>query len=162
MLKKERRSFKMLIEGKFTLKAPLQKVWDFLLEPGTLLSCIPGAEKMEAIDDKTWEGIIKQKVGPISVKLQFTQTFAEIEPPNHLKALGRGSALGGLGTFTQESIVDLTEVAKDEVEVAYKANVSLVGRLSTFGERIMRAKVDSVSAEFTNNLQEKLKEVQSR
>jgi carbon monoxide dehydrogenase subunit G len=119
----------MLIEGKFTLKAPLQKVWDFLLEPGTLLSCIPGAEKME--------------------------------PPKHLKALGRGSALGGLGTFTQESIVDLTEVAKDEVEVAYKANVSLVGRLATFGEKIMRAKVDSVSAEFTNNLQEKLKEVQS-
>jgi hypothetical protein len=34
--------------------------------------------------------------------------------------------------------------------------------MSTFGERIMRAKVDSVSAEFTNNLQEKLKEVQSR
>jgi carbon monoxide dehydrogenase subunit G len=152
----------MLIEGKFTLKAPLQKVWDFLLEPGTLLSCIPGAEKMEAVDDKTWEGIIKQRVGPISVKLQFTQTFAEVEPPNHLKALGRGSALGGLGTFTQESVVDLTEVAKDEVEVAYKANVSLVGRLSTFGERIMRAKVDSVSTEFTNNLQEKLKEVQSR
>jgi carbon monoxide dehydrogenase subunit G len=151
----------MLIEGKFTLKAPIQKVWDFLLEPGTLVSCIPGAEKMVAIDDKTWEGIIKQKVGPISVKLQFTQTFAEVEPPKHLKAIGRGSALGGLGTFTQESIVNLTEVAKDEVEVSYKANVSLVGRLSTFGERIMRAKVDSTSAEFTNNLQKKLAEVQS-
>jgi len=151
----------MLIEGKFTLKAPIQKVWDFLLEPGTLVSCIPGAEKMVAIDDKTWEGILKQKVGPISVKLQFTQTFAEVEPPKHLKAIGRGSALGGLGTFTQESIVNLTEVAKDEVEVAYKSNVSLVGRLSTFGERIMRAKVDSTSAEFINNLQKKLAEVQS-
>jgi carbon monoxide dehydrogenase subunit G len=117
---------------------------------------------MVAVDDKTWEGVIKQKVGIISVKLQFTQTFAEIDPPRHLKAVGRGSALGGLGTFTQESIVDLTEVAKDEVEVSYKANVSLVGRLSTFGERIMRAKVDSTSAEFTNNLQKKLAEVQNK
>jgi carbon monoxide dehydrogenase subunit G len=117
---------------------------------------------MEAIDDKTWEGIIKQKVGPISVKLQFTQTFADVEPPKHLKALGRGSALGGLGTFTQETIVDLTEVAKDEVEVAYKSNVSLVGRLSTFGERIMRSKVDSTGQEFTNNLQKKLMEIQSK
>jgi carbon monoxide dehydrogenase subunit G len=152
----------MLMEGKFTLKAPIQEVWDFLLEPGTLVSCIPGAEKMVAVDDKTWEGVIKQKVGIISVKLQFTQTFAEIDPPRHLKAVGRGSALGGLGTFTQESIVDLTEVAKDEVEVSYKANVSLVGRLSTFGERIMRAKVDSTSAEFTNNLQKKLAEVQNK
>jgi carbon monoxide dehydrogenase subunit G len=152
----------MLIEGKFTMKAPIQEVWDFLLQPGTIVSCIPGAEKMVAIDDKTWEGIIKDKVGIISVKLNFTQTFAEVDPPRHLKALGRGSALGGLGTFTQESIVDLTEVAKDEVEVSYKSTVSLVGRIATFGERIMRAKVDSKGAEFTSNLQKKLMEVQSK
>jgi carbon monoxide dehydrogenase subunit G len=152
----------MLIEGKFTMKAPIQEVWDFLLQPGTIVSCIPGAEKMVAIDDKTWEGIIKDKVGIISVKLNFTQTFAEVDPPRHLKALGRGSALGGLGTFTQESIVDLTEVSKDEVEVSYKSTVSLVGRLATFGERIMRAKVDSKGAEFTSNLQKKLMEVQSK
>jgi uncharacterized protein len=152
----------MLIEGKFTLKAPIQEVWDFLLEPGTIVSCIPGAEKMVAIDDKTWEGIVKDRVGIISVKLNFTQTFAEVDPPRHLKAVGRGSALGGLGTFTQESIVDLTEVAKDEVEVSYKSTVSLVGRLATFGERIMRAKVDSKGAEFTSNLQKKLMEVQSK
>jgi len=152
----------MLIEGKFTMKAPIQEVWDFLLEPGTIVSCIPGAEKMVAVDDKTWEGIIKDRVGIISVKLNFTQTFAEVEPPRHLKAVGRGSALGGLGTFTQESIVDLTEVAKDEVEVSYKSTVSLVGRIATFGERIMRAKVDSKGAEFTSNLQKKLMEVQSK
>ena len=152
----------MLMEGKFTLKAPIQEVWDFLLEPGTIASCIPGAEKMVAVDDKTWEGVIKQKVGIISVKLNFTQTFAEIDPPKHIKAIGRGSALGGMGTFTQESVIDLKEVSKDEVEISYKANVSLVGRLATFGERIMRAKIDSTSLEFTNNLANKLKEVQSK
>ena len=80
----------MLIEGKFTMKAPIQEVWDFLLEPGTLASCIPGAEKMEPIDDKTWEGVVKQKVGPISVKINFTQTLTEVDPPKHVKAVGRG------------------------------------------------------------------------
>ena len=140
-----------------TLKAPLQQVWDFLLEPGTLASCIPGAERMEAVDDKTWEGIIKQKVGPISVKLNFTQSFTEIDPPQHLKAVGRGSAAGNAGTFSQETVVNLKETAPGEVEVAYSSNVSLVGRLATFGERIMRAKVKSTGEEFTKNLQEKLK-----
>lgn len=147
----------MLIDGKFTLKAPIQQVWDFLLEPGTLASCIPGAEKMEAIDDKSWEGIVKQKVGPISVKLNFTQTFTEIDPPKHLKAVGRGTAAGGAGTFSQDTEVNLTEVAANEVEVAYSSNVSLVGRLATFGERIMRAKIKSTGEEFTKNLQEKLR-----
>ena len=147
----------MKIEGKFTMKAPIKEVWDFLLAPGTLVSCIPGAEKMEPVDDKTWEGVVKQKVGPISVKLGFTQSLTEVDPPKHIKAVGRGSAAGGAGTFTQETIVDLKEIAGGEVEVAYSSNVSLVGRLATFGERIMRAKVGKVGNEFIQNLQNKLK-----
>ena len=147
----------MQIEGKFTMKAPIQKVWDFLLAPDTLASCIPGAEKMEPIDDKTWEGVVKQKVGPITVKLKFTQTLTEIDPPKHVKAVGRGADVTKAGTFTQETIVDLKEIAKNEVEVAYRSNVSMVGRLATFGERIMRAKVNKIGEEFTKNLQEKMK-----
>jgi len=146
----------MKIEGKFTMKAPIQEAWDFLLAPGTLASCIPGAEKMEAVDDKTWEGIVKQKVGPISVKLNFTQTLTELDPPKHVKAMGLGSAVGGAGTFTQETIVDMKEIAGGEVEIAYSSNVSLVGRLATFGERIMRAKVSKVGEDFIQNLQKKL------
>jgi carbon monoxide dehydrogenase subunit G len=146
----------MLMEGKFTLKAPIQEVWDFLLKPETLASCIPGAEEMKAIDDKTYESVVKQKVGPISVKLKFTTTITEMDPPRHLKAVGRGADVTKAGTFSQETIVDLTEISKDEVDVSYSSNVSLVGRLATFGERIMRAKAKSVGEEFTKNLQEKL------
>lgn len=147
----------MLIEGKFTMQAPIQQVWDFLLEPETLASCIPGAEKMEAIDDRTYESVVKQKVGPISVRLKFTTTLTEIDPPRHVKAVGRGADIGKAGTFTQETIVNLTELSKDSVEISYSSNVSLVGRLATFGERIMRAKAKEVGVEFTKNLQERLK-----
>jgi len=147
----------MLIEGKFTLKAPIQKVWNSLLDPVTLASCIPGTEKMEVIDDKTYESVVRQKVGPISVKLKFTTTLTEVEPPRYIKAVGRGADITKAGTFTQETKVNLTEVSNDEVEVSYSSNVSLVGRLATFGERIMRAKAKSVGEEFTKNLQEKLK-----
>ncbi len=146
----------MLLEGKFTLKAPIQKVWNSLLDPVTLASCIPGTEKMEVIDDKTYESVVRQKVGPISVKLKFTTTLTEVEPPRYIKAVGRGADITKAGTFTQETKVNLTEVSNDEVEVSYSSNVSLVGRLATFGERIMRAKAKSVGEEFTKNLQEKL------
>jgi len=147
----------MLIEGKFTLKAPIQTVWGSLLEPGILASCIPGAEKVEVLDDKTYECIVKQSVGPISVRLKFTVVLSEVTPPKYVKAVGRGEALGKLGTFTCDVTVNLAEVSKDEVEVSYQTNVNIVGRLATFGERIMRAKAKSVGEEFTRNLQAKLK-----
>jgi carbon monoxide dehydrogenase subunit G len=147
----------MLIEGKFALKASIQKVWDLLLEPGTLTSCIPGAEKIEVIDDSTYECIVKQSVGPISVKLKFNVVLSEVEPPKYAKAVARGEALGKMGTFTSDVTVSLAEISENEVQVSYQTNVNIVGRLATFGERIMRAKAKSVGEEFTKNLQENLK-----
>jgi len=147
----------MLIEGKFNLKAPIQKVWDFLLEPGTMASCIPGAEKVEPIDDKTYECIVKQSVGPISVRFNFMVVLSEVNAPRYVKAMGRGEALGHVGTFSSEVTVNLAEAPNGEVEVSYQNNVNIVGKLATFGERIMRAKAKSVGEEFTRNLQDKMK-----
>jgi len=146
----------MLIEGRFTLQAPIQEVWDTLFDMQTLASCIPGAEKIEAIDDKTYDAVVKQKVGPVTVRLKFTTTLTEIDPPRHVAAVGKGEDMGKLGTFTHKMTVDLAETSKDNVEVAYSTNVSMVGRLGTFGERVMRAKTKVIGDEITKNLQEKL------
>ena len=147
----------MLIEGKFTLQAPIQQVWDFLLSPETLMACIPGAEKMDAIDDRTYESVVKQKVGPISVTLRFTTTLATMDPPRYLEAVGGGEEVHKAGIFTQRTTVNLTEITKDSVEISYNSNVSLVGRLATFGDRIMRAKAKEMGEEVTKNLAERLK-----
>jgi len=146
----------MLIEGRFTLQAPIQKVWDTLFDMQTLASCIPGAENIEAVDDKTYDAIVKQKVGPITVRLKFRTTLTEVDPPRHVAAVGDGEDTNKLGTFTHRMVVDLTETSKDNVEVSYSTNVSMVGRLGTFGERIMRAKTKEIGDEITKNLQEKL------
>jgi carbon monoxide dehydrogenase subunit G len=147
----------MLIEGKFTLQAPIQEVWDLLFEIDTLAACIPGAEKIEQVGDNTYDAVVKQKVGPISVRFKFTTTLTEIDPPRHVTAEGRGADIGKAGTFTQKTTVDLTELSEDSVEILYSSNVALVGRLATFGERIMRAKAKQMGDEITKNLQEALK-----
>jgi len=146
----------MLIEGQFTMNAPIQKVWDSLLDPQTLGSCVPGTEKMEALDAETYESVVKQRVGPIKVTLNFTTKLTEVTPPKYIKAVGRGKALLGMGTFSTEIEVKLNETEPNKVEVSYNANISLVGRLATFGERIMRAKSKEVGDEFTENLRKKL------
>ena len=146
----------MLLEGQFQIQAPIEKVWESVLDPKTLGSCMPGTEKMEIIDDKTYETVIKQKVGPIKVKLKFKTELTEVRPPNYIKAVGKGADVTKLGNFSTEIEVKLNETSPGVVDVSYKSNVSLVGRLATFGERVMRAKSKSVSEEFTKNLQAKL------
>ena len=149
----------MLLEGKFTLKAPAQKIWDTLLEPETLLSCIPGAEKIERIDEKTYDCVVKQKVGPISVKFKFKSTITKMESPHHIEVEGEGEDIAKAGHFLQKSVVDLQEISPNEVEVSYKTDATIVGKLAMFGDRMMRAKAKKVEEEFTKALQEKLKSV---
>jgi len=147
----------MLMEGKFTLKVPIQKLWDTLLDPETLLSCIPGAEKIERIDEKTFDCVVKQKVGPISVKFKFKSVLSKVEPPTHIEVDGEGEDIGKAGHFVQKSVVDLRETQGGEVEVSYRTDVTIVGKLAMFGDRIMRAKAKKIEEEFTKALQERLK-----
>jgi len=149
----------MLMEGKFTLKAPIQKLWDTLLDPETLLSCIPGAEKIERIDEKTFDCVVKQKVGPISVKFKFKSILSKVEPPKHMEVDGEGEDIGKAGHFVQKSVVDLRETSGGEVEISYRTDATVVGKLAMFGDRIMRAKAKKVEEEFTKALQERLKNV---
>ena len=149
----------MLMEGKFTLKAPIQKLWDTLLDPETLLSCIPGAEKIERIDEKTFDCVVKQKVGPISVKFKFKSILSKVEPPKHIEVDGEGEDIGKAGHFVQKSVVDLRETSGGEVEISYRTDATVVGKLAMFGDRIMRAKAKKVEEEFTKALQERLKNV---
>ncbi len=149
----------MIIEGGFTLKAPIDKLFDFLLKPETILTCLPGAESANMIDDTSYECIVKQKVGPIKARLKFVNKMTVINKPTHIEIEGEGEDMTKLGHFKQKTIVDLTEKSGGEVEVTYKTDVSIVGKLAMFGDRIMRAKAKDTEKEFTKNLQEKLKSI---
>ena len=68
---------------------------------------------------------------------------------------GEGEDVTKLGRFSMKMTVKLTQVG-DEVEIAYTVDVSIVGKLAMFGDRIMRQKTKDIEKETTKNLQEKL------
>lgn len=142
----------MLIEGKFILKIPIQKAWDYFFDLEGMASCIPGCEKIEAINENTYQCIVGAQVGPISAKFKATVRLIEVNPPRYLKAIGEGEELNKAGTFKQETVVELNEISEGEVEISYRSNISIVGRLSTFGDRVLIAKGKQVGDEFTQAL----------
>ena len=146
----------MLIEGKFSLDAPVEKLWSALHDPEVLRACMPGAEKILKIDDKTFDAVIKQKVGPIKVKLMFRNVITKEEPPTYMEMEGDGRDATKLGQIKQKTVVTLKESGAGDVEVAYEANVDVVGKLGKFGGRIMKRKAEKVEEQFTINLREKL------
>ena len=146
----------MLMEEKFIVKAPIAKVWDFVLDPEKMGSCVPGCEKIEKIDDRTYDTVVKAGVGPIHVKFKFRTVLTEMEYPTHLHAQGGGADVSKAGSFQQDSDFDMREISENEVEISYKSNVSVSGRLATFGERIMRMKARDMGNKFAEAMKKKI------
>ncbi len=134
-------------------------LWDTLMDPETLRSCIPGAEKIERLDEKTYDCEVKQKVGPIAVRFKFKNILSKLDPPNHVEMEGEGEDIGKAGRFTQKTSVDLKENEGGDVEISYRCNANIVGKLAMFGDRILKAKAKKLEAEFTQSLRERLEAV---
>jgi len=147
----------MRLEGKFMIRAPIQKLWDTLWEIETLRACIPGTEKIDRLDENTYDCVIKQKVGPISVRFKFKTFLTKVETPTHIEMRGEGEDIGKAGRLTQRTSIDLKENENGEVEVSYKCDANIIGKLAMFGDRILRAKAKKIEAEFTEALRERLK-----
>lgn len=146
----------MLIEGKFILNAHVQTAWEYLLKPETLASCIPGCEKLELVSENVYDCIVVGQVGPISAKFRFSTRLVEIRPPTYFKAIGEGQEMNKAGNFNQETVINLKKVSDKAVEVSYTSNIKIVGRLSTFGDRILKAKAKQVGVQFTEALNKRL------
>lgn len=153
-----------MIQEKFVVEAPIKKVWAFATDPEQIGKCVPGCEKVEKIDERTYLVIVHAGVGPIKVRFKFTSTMTEIDEPKHMHLESKGADMGKAGSFTQTSDVDLREISEHEVEVSYTSNINVVGRLATFGERVMRAQAKKIGEQFIRSFKEKVetkKEIQS-
>jgi carbon monoxide dehydrogenase subunit G len=134
-------------------------IWDTLLKPEVLRECVPGAEKIERLDENTYDCLVKQKVGPISVRFKFRNILTRIESPALLEMEGEGEDIGKAGRFVQRTTIDIKELDGGEVEVSYRCKANIVGKLAMFGDRILKAKAKKVEKEFTEALKEKLKSI---
>lgn len=144
----------MDIDETFTVSAPIDKVWEFIISPDTMGPCVPGFHSAERIDDTTYDAVVKVKVGIIKLKMFARTRFVEVEPPRRLKTIGEGHDRLKAGKFHQESEIELREVSENETEVHYRASVRVVGKLATFGEKMMRLTASKMGEQVAQNIRD--------
>ena len=146
----------MLITETFSINTPIQKLYNFILDAKTVGSCIPGCESVEIISEDEYDSIIKTKVGIISAKFKVRTKISEAVPFKLIRTVGHGKELRNLGHFKQKTEITLKELSEKETEVSYQSEVSIVGRLATFGDRIMKSKAKTLGKEFADSVKVKL------
>lgn len=146
----------MQIEEQFSVKSSIQKTWNSLLDPEILGACIPGCEKVQKINEKEYDTIIKAKVGFIAVRFKVRTAIEEIDPLRLIRTVGEGKELRNLGHFKQKTRINFNPLSENETEISYHSEVSIVGKLATFGDRILNAKAKEVGKAFAEAVKKKL------
>jgi carbon monoxide dehydrogenase subunit G len=146
----------MIVNENFRVKAPIEEVWQFMLDPEKIGPCIPGCEKIEVVGENTYESTIKMNFPIISITAKSRTTIVEITPPHHVKSVTEGQYDIGSGRFHQDSVIDLKAISDHEVEVSYSADTTLEGGFASLSEAVMSAMAKGLGAQFAKNIQSKL------
>jgi carbon monoxide dehydrogenase subunit G len=138
----------MIIEGKFAIQAPIQQVWSFLVDLERVSACMPGVEKVSQTDDKTYNGTVTVKVGPIGTSFQGNVVKTEEQAPNLLKARLQGRDAKTASMVTGEFVSELSETADGQTEVNYKFDIAIRGHLGQFGQAVILDTARQLTDEF--------------
>src|SRR5262249_52250247 len=122
------------IAERFEVQAPVERVWQYLIDPASVVQCLPGAELLETQDDGTFVGQIKVKVGPLSMSYKGKGSFTEKNDETHTaRMVGEAREVGGSGSTKVTMISTVTALDDGGSAVSVDADINLVGRIVQFG-----------------------------
>lgn len=142
----------MEIEKVLQVDAPVQRVWEHLLDPRIMGQCVPGMQSIDVISDVEYLAVMAVKVSFISAKFRLRTVIVEQQAPYYLRCEGTGEDASVASSLKQQSELFLKELGPDRTEVRIKVSVDVLGRLGSFGLGMMKTKADRMWDEFGVNL----------
>jgi len=144
------------ITKSFHAEQNIDEVWDNLTDPEKVVVCVPGAHLTEKVDDNNYKGGVELKFGPVKASYGGLITFMERDVASHtMKLKGSGTDTKGKGGAEMTMTGNLTE--KDGgTDVNISMEVSIVGMLAQFGNRLINDVSNQVFDQFINNFKNKL------
>lgn len=143
----------MILDQKVVVQAAPDRVWDFLMDIPAVSECVPGVESFEKIDDDTYLGALKVKVGPIGVKLNGKVLVVERDRENFRSRMDVQAAEKRLNSaVSAHATLTLVPLSASETEIRIHTESSILGKLGEFGQAVMRRKADQIVGEFARNM----------
>ena len=127
----------MEIENEFTVPAPIDHVWAYLLDVERVAPCMPGAELTEVVDDTTWKGKVNMKLGPVSLSFAGTVTMQDRDDVAHKIVLAaKGMEQKGKGA-ANASVTSWLEDGQGETHVKMQADIHLTGTVAQLSRGLL-------------------------
>jgi uncharacterized protein len=147
------------IEKSFEVEQPVEKVWAFLRDPRKVATCVPGAQITDQVDEKTYKGTIKVKVGPSVTDYNGEVEIVRLDPQNHeIEILGKGQDVRGRGSASMKMTGKLRVLDHGGTEVTSVSEIGVVGILAQMGSRVITEVSNVMFGEFVKRFQAQLQQ----
>jgi len=134
-----------------------EPLWDFLMDVPKVARSLPGVETVSQVDDTTYQGTLKVRVGPISLNLQG-KIFLEERDRGSWRAALRAEASDRMaaGAVKGKTSMQLKEISAQQTELLVETDVNILGKIGEFGQPIIRKKADQMLQQFVENIKQQL------
>lgn len=145
----------MHFEGKVSIQAPRQKVWDYLTDPKKVSKSAPGLEKLEIVEPgKKFRATTS--VGFGSVKLRFVNDveWVELDPPRMARMKAHGTAPGS--AVDAKTSMTLTDGQDGATDLTWTADVDVLGTVASLAARLMGGVTKKLTAAFFDSVRSEI------
>ncbi len=150
----------MDLAHRFTVPTSIEETWAHFNDIATVAQCFPGAT-VTSVDDDSFSGSVKVKLGPIALVYNGSGTFVEKDETAHKFVVnaqgkdkrGNGTA-GAVVTLTMTSVAGEATVPATEVEVL--TDLAITGKPAQFGRGVMQDVSDKLLGQFVACLEARL------
>ena len=126
------------IEETLQVEAPIERVWEFVMDPKRVVNCMPGAALEEVVDERNFVGKVKVKVGAISASYKGKVEFTEVDPAARtVRMTAAGRETGG-GTAKGTIDMALATLDSGPTELSITAKIDLTGRIMQVGRGMIQ------------------------
>jgi carbon monoxide dehydrogenase subunit G len=125
----------MKVEGTKDFDAPVEIVWDVLMDPERMAKLLPGVESFEVHDADHWSAGVKVPLGMGGLKLRFAFEQAEKRPMEYAKLNAKGQGVGAIVNMQTEFHL-APEGGRTTMQ--WVADVRVAGPIGSMGQRVFQ------------------------
>jgi carbon monoxide dehydrogenase subunit G len=124
----------MKLEQAFEVQAPIERVWEALIDLERVAPCLPGATITGHDEDGTYHGEFKVKLGPTTAAYRGTVKIEEADASTHTATMrAKGTDKRGQGGANATIVNKLTSDGGGTTRVEAVTDFTITGRLARFG-----------------------------
>jgi carbon monoxide dehydrogenase subunit G len=145
----------MQLTHQFTVPVPVQEAWDHFQDIASVAECFPGAQ-VTSVEDTTFQGSVKVKLGPIALVYNGSGTFTEKDETAHRFVVdAKGKDKRGNGTAGAQ--VTLAMIPNgDSTDVKVDTDLAITGKPAQFGRGVMQDVSDKLLNQFVACLEQRM------